>query len=454
MVLSQRNGEGGASLSRVMGTNPLAMPESCVLQVRGVSKKFCRTLKRSMLYGVGDLLRAFVGVIPRRENLRKDEFWAVQDVSFDLQQGEVLGVIGLNGAGKSTLLRTLNGIIPPDAGYVAIRGKIGGLIAVGAGFHPHMTGRENIFLNGTILGMTRAEIQSKLESIIDFAEIGEFIDAPVSTYSSGMYVRLGFAVAIHCEPDILLIDEVLAVGDLSFQNKAMKKVMALKEKAKAVIFVGHNLSYVSLLCDRIIVLDKGKAVFTGETMEGIAKYHSIARNLSLKAYKEDEHSILLDDISFSRAGIVDSSGEMSRKWEFGQDMTVTYEFRANRTIRKPLLYIGIIPMMGSKDLYILLAKSAESARGGNKLPDFEQGISYTVRTTFKNPNILPGLYKIRFFLADGETNETIHQAYENEDSFNFEIIHKGDTVVAIEGSPINEGCMIELQTDWKCTAIS
>jgi lipopolysaccharide transport system ATP-binding protein len=183
--------------------------------------------------------------------LRKDEFWALDNISFNLKKGESLGIIGVNGSGKSTLLRLITGIFPPDMGRIAIRGKVGALIAVGAGFHPHMTGRENIYLNGTILGMTRKELNEKMDEIISFADIGDFLDAPVNTYSSGMRVRLGFAIAVHCEPDILLVDEILSVGDLAFRNKSMRKMAEFREKANALIFISHNLEQVRNLCSKV-----------------------------------------------------------------------------------------------------------------------------------------------------------------------------------------------------------
>ena len=218
-----------------------------VVSVKNVSKKFCRNLRRSMAYGILDLSKNLMGLKPDTSTLNRDEFWALDDVSFELRRGETLGIIGINGSGKSTLLRLLSGIFPPDKGEIAVKGRIGSLIAVGAGFHPHMTGRENVFLNGAILGMSRKEIEKKYDSIVGFAEIGDFLEAPVSTYSSGMRVRLGFAIAVHCEPDILLIDEVLSVGDLSFRNKSLRHMANFRAKAKALIFISHNLEQVRVL---------------------------------------------------------------------------------------------------------------------------------------------------------------------------------------------------------------
>lgn len=228
-----------------------------VVSVRNVSKKFCRRLRRSMAYGISDLSRNLFGLKSRTAELRKDEFWALNDVSFDLKKGESIGLIGANGSGKTTLLRLITGIFPPDDGEIRVRGRVGALIAIGAGFHPHMTGRENIYLNGTILGMKRAEINSKLQDIIDFAEIGDFLDAPVSTYSSGMRVRLGFSIAIHTEPDILLIDEILAVGDSHFRTKCYQRLSELIDKSVVFILVSHNPEAILATCQKAIYLSGG-----------------------------------------------------------------------------------------------------------------------------------------------------------------------------------------------------
>jgi lipopolysaccharide transport system ATP-binding protein len=246
-----------------------------VVKVEGLSKKFCTSLKRSMIYGTYDAIRDMVGISYDTTQLRKKEFWALQDLNFELKQGETLGLIGQNGCGKTTLLRLINGIFPPDKGKITIKGRIGALIAIGAGFHPHMTGKENIFLNGTILGMTKQEIKSKLDDIIDFAEIGEFLDAPVATYSSGMTVRLGFAIAIHCEPEILLVDEILAVGDVSFRMKCYQRIIEMKEKGTAIILVTHSMLDIGRVCDKVIILKNGRYVKETNVADGISLYERL-----------------------------------------------------------------------------------------------------------------------------------------------------------------------------------
>jgi len=191
--------------------------DNLAIKVESVSKKYFKSPKRSMLYGVKDIARNTFGLSSHSDELRKDEFWAVDEVSFEVKKGETLGMIGPNGSGKTTMLKMLNGIFWPDKGKIAVKGRVGALIEVGAGFHPLLTGRENVYINAAILGMTKKETDKKFDDIIKFADIGDFLDVPVKHYSSGMFVCLGFAVAVHCEPEILLVDEVLAVGDLHLQ---------------------------------------------------------------------------------------------------------------------------------------------------------------------------------------------------------------------------------------------
>jgi lipopolysaccharide transport system ATP-binding protein len=243
------------------------------IEAQGVSKKFGNSLRGSMLYGLRDSMRRLRGKDTGAAALRAGEFWAVQDVSFQLRPGEALGVCGLNGSGKSTLLRVLNGIYTPDSGRVSVRGRVGALIAVGAGFHPLLTGRENIYVNGAVLGMSRAEIEDNLQDIVEFSQIGEFLDAPVRHYSSGMYVRLGFAVAALTRPDLLLVDEVLAVGDLNFQKKCYEYIHRLKREGTAIILVSHSMSAIWAICDRALLLSHGHVKASGSVEHVINAYN-------------------------------------------------------------------------------------------------------------------------------------------------------------------------------------
>ncbi|MEZ4221722.1 MAG: ABC transporter ATP-binding protein [Polyangiaceae bacterium] len=248
------------------------MEDDVAVRVEGVHKKYCRSLRRSMLYGLKDLGRNAVGMRSHSETLRKDEFWAVNDVSFDIKRGESVGLIGPNGSGKTTLLKMINGIFWPDRGAIAVRGRVGALIAVGAGFHPLLTGRENVYVNGAILGMSKAEVDRAYDSIVDFADIADFIDTPVKHYSSGMFVRLGFAVAVHSNPDVMLVDEVLAVGDRGFQTKCFKRMGELREKGTTFIVVAHNMHVIAGFCDWVALLQKGHMQRFDNMFEGIREY--------------------------------------------------------------------------------------------------------------------------------------------------------------------------------------
>ena len=252
-----------------------------LVKAEGVSKKFCRNFKKSLWYGVKDIaseLNPFAkihvdGANRKCSELREAEFWANDDISFELRRGQCLGLIGHNGAGKTTLLKMLNGLIKPDSGTIEMRGRVGALIALGAGFNPILTGRENIYVNGSILGLRKEEIDGKIGDIIEFAEISDFIDSPVQSYSSGMQVRLGFAVATALDPDILILDEVLAVGDASFRSKCYSRIGEL-QKSAAVIFVSHSMEQVGRVCDSALFLSKGKQVYAGKAEDAIPIYEA------------------------------------------------------------------------------------------------------------------------------------------------------------------------------------
>ncbi|MEM6472395.1 MAG: ABC transporter ATP-binding protein [Planctomycetota bacterium] len=253
------------------------MPNSEVLiSAEGISKKFCRDFRKSLWYGLRDSIGELLPMTQARgsiSELRSGEFWANDEISFEIKRGECVGLVGGNGAGKTTLLRILNQLIKPDRGCVTVRGQRGGLIALEAGFNPVLTGRENIFINGSILGLSQKQIRDRLERIVDFADVPTAIDAPVQTYSSGMRVRLGFAIAACLiEPDVLFLDEVLAVGDAAFRSKCYNEIARIKSRT-ATIFVSHNMGLVAATTTRGIVLDKGRVLFDGETHRAIEQYN-------------------------------------------------------------------------------------------------------------------------------------------------------------------------------------
>lgn len=263
-----------------------------LVSLQGVRKKFCRSLKHSLLYGLKDLGREVLGRATAHDHLRPEEFWAVDDVSLDIRRGECVGLIGRNGAGKTTLLKMLNGLIKPDAGQITIRGQTGALIALGAGFNPILCGRENIYVNASILGLTKHEIDEKVDEIIDFAEIAEFIDAPVQSYSSGMSVRLGFAVATALNPDVLLVDEVLAVGDIGFRSKCYDRLERLRPKT-ATIIISHNRQDIARTCSRGVVLQSGRMTCNGSVSEAFNTYDLSFRDA--EAYQHCQEGLELVD---------------------------------------------------------------------------------------------------------------------------------------------------------------
>lgn len=252
------------------------MADSDVLiRCENVSKKFCKDLKKSLWYGLKGLAAEAVGRDRHHETLRNGEFWAVKDISFEVKRGECLGLLGHNGAGKTTLLKMLNGLIRPDHGRIEMRGQIGAMIALGAGFNPILTGKENIYIAGSLRGLTKRQIDAKLDDIIGFSEMKEFINMPVQSYSSGMQVRLGFATAINMDPDILLIDEVLAVGDIAFRLKCYNEIYRIVKNA-AVIFVSHSMPQIARLCSRGLVMNHGKEVLlTNSVPDAIHRYNEM-----------------------------------------------------------------------------------------------------------------------------------------------------------------------------------
>lgn len=239
----------------------------------GAAPESYKTLRDSIMRGISAPYRAIRRIASGEASPRQDQIWALRDVSFEAKPGEVIGFIGRNGAGKSTLLKVLSRITEPTEGRAEIRGRIGSLLEVGTGFHPELTGRENVYLSGAILGMKKAQIENKFDQIVAFAEVDQFVDTPVKHYSSGMYLRMAFAVAAHLDPEVLLVDEVLAVGDASFQKKCLTKMVEVARAGQTVLFVSHNLDAVLTLCGRSIVLAKGSIAYDGTPQEAITRYH-------------------------------------------------------------------------------------------------------------------------------------------------------------------------------------
>jgi len=255
----------------------LATPPT-VIQIRDVSKKF--TVRKD------NSLKERLVTFGRSGRRHKEEFWALRDVTIEIEAGKTIGLIGHNGSGKSTLLKVIGGIVDPSSGAVAHRGRVAALLELGAGFHPDLTGRENVFLNASILGLSQAETEERFDDIVKFSGIGQFIDTQVKFYSSGMYVRLAFAVAVHTDPDILLVDEVLAVGDEAFQRKCLDKIREFQRDGRTIVLVTHNLGQVMELCDRAVLLNRGSVVFDGDPHRAVGEFRTILEDRRVEEEKE------------------------------------------------------------------------------------------------------------------------------------------------------------------------
>ncbi len=276
---------------------------------------------------------------------KSKEFWALKDVSFQAHQSEVVGVIGPNGAGKTTVLSLLAGIISPTLGEIGIRGRVGALIQLGAGFHPDLTGRENVFLNGSILGLRRNEIEALYEDIVEFSGLEDFMDTPVKRYSSGMYVRLGFATAVHIDPDVLLVDEILSVGDVSFQARCLNRIGEIQEAGTTVVFVSHNMHHVASFCDRVIYLNHGQIQCVGEPGEAIGAYTTdlMEREAQTTIFDGSDMNkvngtgrMVITDVIF-----LDESGEQVERIHNGDSVTMRVFYRSEDDIENPVLDIVI-----------------------------------------------------------------------------------------------------------------
>jgi lipopolysaccharide transport system ATP-binding protein len=315
---------------------------SSLIKLEGVSKKFCSDLKRSLFYGVADLASELCLRQKERNRLRKYEFWALKDISVEVRAGETLGLIGHNGAGKSTILKLLNGLLKPDTGYIEYQGRIGALIELGAGFSPILTGRENIYINGAVLGLSKKEVDQKLEQIIDFAELGDFIDTPVKNYSSGMRVRLGFSIASHMNPEILLIDEVLSVGDASFRKRCVDRLLDFKNNGGSIIFVSHNMTAVEHISDKVMLIDKGGVKDCGTPSEVIMKYHRDMLRLSEKAddrlagSRITSEVITIDKLSFKK-----TSGESTSEFNYGDPVEIQIDYTCHCEVEAPYFFIKL-----------------------------------------------------------------------------------------------------------------
>lgn len=304
-----------------------------VIKVENISKHYIIDHKRgkgtnSLRDVISENMRSLFGKKrPDDEELTHEEFWALRDVSFNVEQGDRVGIVGHNGAGKSTLLKILSKIIEPSTGSVRIKGRVASLLEVGTGFHPELTGRENIFLNGSLLGMSRSEIKKQFDAIVDFAGVEKFLDTPVKRYSSGMYVRLGFAISAHLDPEIMIVDEVLAVGDAEFQKKSLGKMRDNSASGRTILFVSHNLTAVQALCNKTLYFEKGQLLEQGETNAVIATYLSkVSRTRLSRSWDTPESAPGNDLIRIKRMELIPEYQDNLTHIDVRTPMRVRFEF--------------------------------------------------------------------------------------------------------------------------------
>ena len=359
----------------------------------GTFEKGADTLRESLM----DIAKA---PFRRLRSLRgspasKGEFWAIRNLSFEVQRGDVLGIIGRNGAGKSTLLKLLSRISDPTEGRAVIRGRVASLLEVGTGFHNELTGRENIYLNGAILGMRKAEIDRKFDEIVEFSGVSEFLDTPIKRYSSGMKVRLAFAVAAHLEPEILIIDEVLAVGDFDFQNKCIGKMQDVAQSGRTVIFVSHNIAAVQALCNRAILLEGGTITSEGTAESVLEKY--------LKNLQGDRTSDTpLSSMPRTKTGcehlmqsgkLLNSQGSVVTGISIGDPLTISVTYQSERASFRPVLGVIVKNSLG-------VALFGTDNRTQAKYLPTQPCTKGTVKLTFDSLPLYPGIYTIDLFMGD------------------------------------------------------
>lgn len=304
-----------------------------ILKISHLSKKYCRDLRKTMKYGLFDIINALFIRKKEKIDLRDGEFWIFRDLNVEVKKGEILGIIGPNGAGKSSLLKIISNIIPPDEGEIKYYGQIGSMIEIGGGFIPSATGRENIYIQASLIGLDREKVDEIIDDIIAFAEIGDFIDTPVKYYSSGMYVRLGFSVAVHCEPSIMLLDEVLAVGDLGFQEKCFDKFEELRRKGMTILLVSHNMHMISNFAERVLFINDGKWKIFDDVELAINNYNNLfhKRNISeIQIIKEKTGEILFQNIRLTNPLI-----------NYGNNVEIILDY-SNKFVEKEIIIDCII----------------------------------------------------------------------------------------------------------------
>lgn len=395
--------------------------DDTIISIANVSKKFCRSLKQAYVYGLKDIGAELFGVSRASDKLRKREFWALKDVSLDVRRGESLGLIGVNGSGKTTLLRIISGLIKPDTGSVTIQGRIAALIALGAGFNPLLSGRENVYVNMSILGLSRKEIDESFQNVLDFAEIWDAIDAPVRTYSSGMKARLGFACAIYTKPDILLIDEVLAVGDFKFRTKCYRKLSEIRKSGVSFILVSHSTSAILSNCDSAAYLSKGNLVIKSQTKEVVKKYEEdLSVNKSKKVEIANNELLLHDestsnDLKIKSLSFRDTEGNRLKTLITGQPIYLLVKCEAYKKL-EDVSFTVMIRSISDRENSFLFIKSANDI-GFIQISPGE----FTVKLQMPYCGLLTGAYSMKMNVTG---NGTFFNILDIVESFKFKV--KGD----------------------------
>jgi lipopolysaccharide transport system ATP-binding protein len=360
-----------------------------VIRVENLAKKYIlghkqeskQTFREAMNNAGQSLISALNPLAKKQAERSRDEFWALKDVSFEIKQGDRVGIIGRNGAGKSTLLKVLSRITEPTSGSIRIKGRVASLLEVGTGFHPELTGRENIFLNGAILGMGKVEIQRKFDEIVAFAEVEKFLDTPVKRYSSGMYVRLAFAVAAHLEPEILIVDEVLAVGDAQFQKKCLGKMEEVGKEGRTVLFVSHNMATVTTLCQRGIWLIGGQVHMDGDAQEITSKFLTHGSEHSGEAIittnKQNQ------SFSFKRVSLFNTERNIASIFDIRQPIRICLEYSATQTIKNLEISMRVYNSSGVPIFTTNRSSSIDSeVSGGNYISELEIPAEFLVPGTY------------------------------------------------------------------------
>jgi len=317
-----------------------------VISFSHVNKRFTFSKEKPQ-----SLLETIISIFSRRSRHPKQDLWAVRDLSFDVYPGQALGIIGRNGSGKSTVLKLIARILRPTSGQVMVRGRISALLELGAGFHPDLTGRENIALNASVLGLTEEDVERNFDAIVKFSELGEFIDMPVKHYSSGMYMRLGFSVAIHVDPTVLIVDEILAVGDQAFQMKCIDRIHEMKRQGVTIIIISHNLGIIRRLCSHIIWLEHGEMRASGPAEEIASQYkefsnQSVSQQLSLESQESSFRRWGNLEIELTAVRILNADGQEQSVFQTGDEMTIEMAYLAHQPIREPEFGLAIFRQDG------------------------------------------------------------------------------------------------------------